>query len=314
MLHVTETVTLEPTLYADEAWEKEGETEGYALLRNKFTLPFVMKVADERMPISQMNIADATNTIYHWLAVGTELDDSNIMVDITDEVRNGKYYVNSKKALYLREGAFDSLTINGEVIPVPDIGDANGTSYPAWFNSGLLYLGIYEDQDIEIQGADDPQTRFYELDIDKLEALCDHYAGDEQEIKTGRSSVDIEVSAKAGQMALIPMAYDRSFKATVNGERAEIINVADLFMEIPLKEGVNNIRLSFTPRGLAPGIIMSLIFLGLVILFTMHPVKIDRIYAGSFYLLALIWGAFVIGLYLIPYIAFVIHQIQKRLL
>ncbi|MBQ9361618.1 MAG: YfhO family protein [Lachnospiraceae bacterium] len=321
MLHVTETVTLEPMLYTDEAWEKEGEMENYALLLNKYTLPFVMKAADERMSpevsvykISQMNIDDATNTIYHWLAAGTELDDSNIMIDITDEVRNEEYYVNSKKALYLREGSFDSLTINGETIPVPDIGDAYGTSYPAWFNSGLLYLGIYEDQEIDIQGADDPQTRFYELDIDKLEAICDYYAGDKQEIKTGRSSVDIEVSAKAGQMALIPMAYDSGFKATVNGEKADIINAADLFMEIPLKEGVNNIRLSFTPRGLVPGIIISLIFLGLVILFTLRPVKTERIYAGSYYLLALIWGAFVIGLYLIPYIAFLIHQIQKRLL
>lgn len=320
MLHVTETVTLEPMLYTDEAWETEGETEGYSLLGNKYTLPFAMKVADNRISpevsvykISQMNIVDATNNIYHWLTVGTKLDEGDIMRDVTEEIIGKGYYVNSKKALYLREGAFDSLTINGEVIPVPDIGDADGTSYPAWFNSGLLYLGIYEDQEIDIQGADDPQTRFYELDIDKLEALCDYYAGDKQEIKTGRSSVDIEVSAKAGQMALIPMAYDRGFKATVNGERADIINAADLFMEIPLKEGVNNIRLSFTPRGLVPGIIISLIFLGLVILFTLRPVKTERIYAGSYYLLALMWGAFVIGLYLIPYIAFVIHQIQKRL-
>ncbi|MCR5237610.1 MAG: YfhO family protein, partial [Lachnospiraceae bacterium] len=45
-LHVTETLTLKPDLYTDEAWETEGEREGYVLLKNKFTLPFVMKTAD----------------------------------------------------------------------------------------------------------------------------------------------------------------------------------------------------------------------------------------------------------------------------
>ncbi|MBQ7583256.1 MAG: YfhO family protein, partial [Lachnospiraceae bacterium] len=43
-LHVTETLTMKPDLYSEEAWEKRGEAEGYTLYDNKYTLPFIMEV------------------------------------------------------------------------------------------------------------------------------------------------------------------------------------------------------------------------------------------------------------------------------
>ncbi|MBO5551527.1 MAG: YfhO family protein, partial [Lachnospiraceae bacterium] len=177
-LHVTETLTAEPKLYNGEAWEACGESGGYRLFRNKYTLPFVMRVkktgaaALEGDALSGMEADEATNMLYRALAKDTGLDEGDIIRDVTEEIRKGSYYVNRKKALYLREGAFDRLTVNGETIPVPDIGDPHGVSYPAWFNSALLYIGIYEDQVLEVKGADDPDTRFYELDMEKLEGLC----------------------------------------------------------------------------------------------------------------------------------------------
>lgn len=320
-LHVTETVTLEPALYTDAAYDKEGEAAGYTLFKNKYTLPFVMRTVNDgttrdqtKYRLAEMKADDATNALYHLLARGTGLNEGDIMTDITDEIHSGEYHAGNRTALYLREGAFESLTINGRVIPVPDIGDPKGTSYPAWFNSSLLYLGVYEDTDIKVSGAEDPDTVFYALDMDKLESLCGYYADKEQQITTGRTGLDIKVNGSDRELAIIPMAYDRGFKAVVNGERADIINISDLFMGIPLKAGENEIKLLFTPAGLIPGIMVSLVSLVLMIIFTLHPVNCEPVYKLGYYLLATLFGAFIIAFYLIPYIAFIIHQIEKRIL
>ena len=83
--------------------------------------------------------------------------------------------------------------------------------------------------------------------------------------------MDIKVSGKEGELALIPLAYDDGFSAVVNGEKADIINSANLFMEIPLKEGENNIRLTFRPGGFVPGLMVSLACLALVAVFSIRP-------------------------------------------
>ena len=320
-LHVTETLTCEPKLYTDRAFQIEGTAERYTLLGNKYTLPFVMKVKDDAeapalagRAFADMTVDDATNALYKTLAKDTGLDEGDIIRDITGEIKSGLYYVNQTKALYLREGEFDRLTINGEVIPVPDIGDPEGISYPAWFNSGVLYLGIYEDQELDIEGADDPDTGFYELDIEKLDKLCGYYSEDDAVITTGGSSMDIKVSGKEGELALIPLAYDDGFSAVVNGEKADIINSANLFMEIPLKEGENNIRLTFRPGGFVPGLMVSLACLALVAVFSIRPVSTAIADKAGLIVLGVIFGSFVTALYLIPYIAFLIHQVQKRIM
>ena len=317
MLHVTETLTSEPSLYSDRAWEKRGEAEGYSLFRNRYTLPFVMKVDRTSVPFdrepAELSFEEASNTLYNALAEGAGADSGEILRDITDEVRKGSYYVNQAKALYLRYGSFDELKVNGKTIPVPDISDPHGSSYPAWFNSNALFLGIYEDEEVEIEGAADTGAGFYELDMQKLGELCESCRDDGQEIKTGRSGLDITLEGEAGQAALIPMAYDTGFRARVNGRKTEVLNVSNLFMAVPLEEGTDHIQLSFTPDGLIPGIAVSFVFLALTVLFSLHPLQTRGADRVSAFILAAVWSVFLVFLYIVPYIAFVIHQIEKRI-
>lgn len=317
--HVTETLTMKPDLYTDVAWEKSRGSGGYTLFKNRYTLPFVLKTAGDPLlsdnsdkKLADMKVDEATNTLYQCLASAGE--DSVIMRDITDDIRKESYHAKSRKALYLKGGTFDAITINGKVIPVPDIGDPQGTSYPAWFNSGLIFLGIYEDEDITACGADDSETRFYELDISMLERLCEELADEGQEIRTGRSSLDITLEGRDGETALIPVAFDTGFRAAVNGVETDVINESGIFIGIPLTDGTNDIHLTFTPDGLVPGVIISLVFLALTVFFSVRPVRTDAIDKVSGYVLAALWAAFLTVLYLIPYIAFIVHQIEKRLL
>ncbi len=322
-LHVTETLTANPELYTAQAFIPEGEAGGYTLFRNKYTLPFVMRVAEKSVGsvregegLARMSLPDATNTLYGMLSGDPDVHtgDDMIIGDISDRINGGKYHIDGAKALYLQQGAFDGLKINGKVIAVPDISDADSTVYPGWFNSNLVFLGIYENEDIEISNHD-PKSRFYELDLGKLERLCDSMADDDiQDIEVQNTGIRIVTKGEKDEAALIPMAYDPGFTATVNGERKEIMNVDDMFMAVRLDKGENIIQLSFVPRGFRAGVVISLISLTGIVLFSFRPINTDRANDIGRVTLTVLFAVFISVLYLIPYIAFVVHQIEKRFL
>ncbi len=319
-LHVTETLSVKPELYEKEAYTEVGEAGGYTLFKNRYTLPFVMRISSGALEeyrngtgLSGLSVPEATNTLYRLLCSGCGIkDDGVILNDITESIQGGRYRAEGGKALYLQGGTFESLTVNGRVIPVPDIADPESTAYPGWFNSNLLYLGIYTDEDIAVSGQD-PACRFFELDCRKLSELCGKYADEEQEVTAGKAKVRIVTEGGEDAAALIPMAYDKGFTAKVNGKKVPVTNLDDMFMALPLSEGRNEIRLSFVPQGLLPGILISLISLAGILIFARRPVSLARIYPAGRIALTVLFLIFGIVLYLIPYIAFVVHQIEKRL-
>ncbi len=311
-LHVTQTLTVTPQLYNDRSWTISGQSGAYTLFDNEYTLPFAMKIKDDSLirDISEMDFSEATNALYRCLSS----DENGVIVrEITDEICDGTYESDGQRALYLHGGQFDELTINGEVLPIADIGDPDGTSYPAWFNSNVLFLGIFDSESVSIPDAKTCGAKFYEFDVDKLAMLCSDLADDSQTVSVNRSSVDITMKGQSGQTALIPLAYDTGFKAVNNGIITGVINESNIFIAIPLMDGENHIRLSFVPDGLILGVIISAVFLAGTVFFTIKPIKygiIERICAP---LMAIIWGGAVTVLYVIPYISFVIRLIQKLL-
>ena len=321
-LHVTETLTANPELYTDQAFIPEGEAGGYTLFRNKYTLPFVMRVAEKPIAdridgdrLAQMSLVDATNTLYRLLSEGKSIhsDDDTIIEDISDRIGEGKYHIEGLKALYLQFGEFEGMKINDKVIAIPDISDADSTVYPGWFNSNLVFLGIYGNEDIEIEGRD-LNSHFYEFDLDKLEKICDFMADDSiQDIEVQNTKMRIVTKGKKDEIALIPMAYDAGFTASVNGEQKDVMNVDDMFMAIRLDEGENVIQISFVPRGFRAGVVISLVLLVGIVLFSFRPVSTNKAYDVGRIALTALFAVFVLILYLIPYIAFAIHQIEKRL-
>lgn len=321
-LHVTETLTANPMLYSDLAFYQEGEADGFKLYRNKYTLPFIMKVSkafldqrDVEYGMAQMSLVDATNYLYRMLASDNPTyDDSDTIIrDISEKIKEKKYHVNGIKAVYLQYGAFDGLRINGNIIPIPDITDSDSTTYPGWFNSNLVFLGVYNNEDLEVENYD-ADSKFYEFDMAKLGELCKNQVDDRQIIDAQKSRFIAVTEGRERECALIPIAYDKGFTARVNGEKREIINVDNLFMAVSLDDGPNDVQLSFMPRGAILGGVISLVSLISIILFSIWPVRIDLMYSLGRIALISLSIALIAILYLIPYIAFVIHQFEKRVL
>ncbi|MBQ4482304.1 MAG: YfhO family protein, partial [Lachnospiraceae bacterium] len=87
-LHVTETLTTAPELYTQEAFEEEGEADGYTLFKNKYILPFVIPVDNgygfslkAAEAVSEYDVCRMTNALYELLIPGglSENADSGIM-------------------------------------------------------------------------------------------------------------------------------------------------------------------------------------------------------------------------------------------
>ena len=322
ILHIKETITTTPDLYTDEAYEYEGEACGYTLLKNKYCMPFAMKTTEDLKDeekteaLFSADVVSTTNNLYSLLNKSYEgsINETGIINDISHDIIGDKYHVNGLKALYLQGGSFEALKINGQIIPAPDIGNPNNTSYPGWFIQNLVFLGIYEDEDIVLEGIEGDDSSFYELDVNKLSTLCESANAEIQSIDAGETGINIIMDGEKDQMALIPLAYDRGYNAVVNGHKADIIDIGGMFIGIPINEGKNNICLSFMPQGLLLGTIITIVLLIMILWFNYRPLCSETLDRLSIVILAFVFWGLIIVLYLIPYIAFVIHQIEKRLL
>ncbi|MCR5485909.1 MAG: YfhO family protein [Lachnospiraceae bacterium] len=306
LFHVTQTVTCEPFYCENESYRRSAMSDGYGLYDHVYRLPFAMAVSPElsAAEIGDKDPADVHNLFFQAMT-GT---DSLIM----ERMEGMQGMASGKKALYLFGGKADCIRVNGKPVPVPTIGDMDNTAYPANFNHGLVFAGIFQDEEIGIEGLE--KGKAYLLDLNALERLCEKYQGMEQRVKEGNRSLSFTVEGDPERnLAMIPVCYNPGFKVMVNGEKKEAVNVAELFTGIPIGEGENRVEISFLPEGMQTGALISL--LSVLILFFCEWRKaghalLDRI-AGP--LLKAVWGMSVLLIYVIPIIAFIIHEIVKHI-
>ena len=121
--------------------------------------------------------------------------------------------------------------------------------------------------------------------------------------------------AKDGQWLFLSVPYDGGFSATVNGHKAEIYRCMTGFMALKLEEGHNDIALSFLPKGLKEGIILTsggLVVLALYIIFRKKIAimcdRVDGVCRIGVY--ALLCGVLLI-VYILPFVISVIGNVYS---
>ena len=78
----------------------------------------------------------------------------------------------------------------------------------------------------------------------------------------GGSHISGTMNAAEGQMLLMTIPNQTGWSVTVNGEPVEPQDVAEgALMAIPVQPGENQVEMQFTPPGLIPGTIISLLAL-----------------------------------------------------
>ena len=249
LLHVTQVLTCEPFLCENDAYRFVKENTGFRLYDSAYSLPFALAVTSDALGgIWPIDILQTHNMLYEAVsgkngAVMSETNEPSIQID-------------GRKAIYISGSSADEVTVNGQVIPIPSIGELENKAYPAEFNCNLIFAGIYENETVKIDGMEDLEV--YILDLSAIENLSTMLNKENTSVEADRNGLKIDIEGSRGKdMMLIPVCYDKGFRATVNGKKSDVYNIGDMFMGVPIEEGMNHIELRFIPRGLIPGVSVS---------------------------------------------------------
>ncbi len=168
-------------------------------------------------------------------------------------------------------GSFN-ITVNGKEI---------ASGYPRQRQSGLLKLGDFCDEAVIVtvevlKDVDCTSFGVYGLESEVLRKNISNLHQADVMAKAG--TITVNCTAEKGEYLILMLPYDEGYTALVNGKKSDINTAYDTFMAIPLNEGDNEIVLSFMPKGLKTGIILSLIGLLALMLYMIIKPK-GKIYA-----------------------------------
>lgn len=291
---------------ASAVYKKTGSADGYYLYDSKAVLPFGIAVSEDAVStdISSMSITEIQNMLY------TSMGGKG---DIAETISANSFRVSGNTAVYMQGGNSDRIQVNGRNVAVPTIGDAENTEFPAWFNSNVLYLGSFRNENVSINGISGGKIML--LDLDRLEELSRELSGCDTEAAAGKSTLSLYVKGTdERRYALLPMNFDPGWHVSVNGKRVRAAEACGLFMAVPVDKGMNSIKMYFMPQGLIPGIIISLAA-GMAAAF-MYCRKMrfrERDEAVCKKTLYAVWWLAVLLLYIIPIACFMVHEVAKRI-
>lgn len=200
---------------------------------------------------------------------GILLEDSQNTVRLqkTSEIGSLLYQIpiNGQETLYfdafcentnhLREPCYHAfrITVNGETI---------AESYPSQNKNGIIKLGDFEHETVNIriemkkEQATLRSFGVWGLGAEKKENLAECLSS--RDLSLQKSEISGTVVAQGpGQSLFLSIPYTPGMRVSVNGKQAKFHIVLDCFLEIPLAQGKNEIRLSCIPQGVRAGVILS---------------------------------------------------------
>ena len=266
-----------------EYYEKVNTSNnGINYYSNKLVLP-VGVVADESVcDIEFDNVFSYQNKIYKAISgdngnLFDEINISNKEISVVnaneylcdDEVRFSpenlmftkiRAHIDGQKSIYIsaynENYSVFKILVNNKTIPIYNMVEQKITGtvnqYPTSSNNNALYLGTFNDCDVEITYLSkiEKNTNFalYGMDTKKLVSLCESYSTDKN-YTTNENGADITIKSNREGIAFIPLSYSNNWNITVNGEKVLPVCVLGNFLGVNVKSGESQIKLrySYTP-------------------------------------------------------------------
>lgn len=320
-----------------------GEERMYYLYDSEYVLPFGTIISDYNS-INTINKAelmpDYINALFNAIVpIDSKeyvYEDDNVLCQeikgISDKViqETVSFAISGNKALYLYsyEPGADSeyenaeIIVNGKTIPVPTIHNIDNTRFTAHFNNRTLFLGSFRDESVNVkinidESLESPEYKvcIYSIDLDMLKRLCESYETEYSDMSfTAKNrSFEAKLNGLKGQYVLLPIAYDSGWTVKVNGEKQPCLEINGIIMAVPLCEGENVINMTYFPRNMKLGIIIS--FLGLLIIpmFVLVKEYIDSMDYVLCKIYILSFAVVILFMYIIPAVYSICYQVSARL-
>jgi uncharacterized membrane protein YfhO len=360
LFHVTEAVNvneLDPVMYTLEreagdyklySDNFESESGSYKLYSANYQLPFAMTVsasfANEDLGGDWVSLH---NKFYKALTGDTQdlVTGISNSVKVSDTVLEYTAKVDGYGAVYMnivdvnnRDSDANAswlissmhIYVNDEPVVIPTLGDVENTAYFTDYNNNLVYLGCFKDELINIRVEYDDawflkvsEVSFAQLNMDKMQSLCDMYKDSQCEVTYTNDSLTVKVNGTAtNNYALIPVIYSDNWTVTVDGQEVSAREIAGLFTGVKIHSGENTIVFKFEAKGKREGTLISfaVILILLVCLIINHFKKIKMPawieYCALFVYLQL-YNAVIVFMFLIPVLCSIpalIYQLVMKIM
>ena len=332
----------------NELYEKYAEDDsGFGFYKNRYTLP-VGLVFDEAIETVNADDFDNTfeyqNAIYNALTNNGELFKKVSYADVSEKVKVQEFYFNADKedgsGKELRNEEKEVCTVTftidveeksvlyfagSEKNKKPDFTELkiNGKKFKDFcdgtYSNAPVELGVFENETLKVSVKFSPDAEttdsvvFYSMDSGKLDKLCSAYKG--ADYKVEETTVSFEADGEKGQVAFVPISYDKNWKCTVNGEGIEPLCVLGNFIGIELSQDENQIVMEYSNTSLWVTMIeiFAAFFLGLgLVVLIDKKIKIPKfIYTLAFIAFVVIFVGGMVVLYALPVGWSVVREIMS---
>ena len=241
-----------------------------------------------------------------------ELEDEDIRGHLTTNV-----HVEGKQVLYLFILRNIDNNINRKILNRFNI-YVNGMlfkdEYPSEEYNGLIELGTFENEDVRISLEllrDLPLANIEVTSMDLKtyeEFVKNNYVN--TNVSYAKDSMTITYNGKAGTL-MLPYIYDNNFRVKLNGEKTTLKKVFSDFIGVDVKNGKNEIEITYDHSYLYKFILLSAVSLLVTVLLIKtglyNKILEIKLLNNIAYYVYMIGYLFIIaGMYVIPLLAFVI--------
>lgn len=291
VLHVTQAVNineLDSALYTLE--KKEGD---YSLYNTNYNLPFGFCVDSSFSKLDMTNVDWITyhNRMYKAMTGDKETFVTRIypQAATAGNIKSMTINVGSRSAIYMNiadvkkpnadanASKLESsihVYVNGEAVVVPTLGDVNNTAYFTDYNNNLLYLGIFEDEDVQIKIEYDKPKYMNQskmtiglLNMEKMNKLCEDFADKQTDVSYTNNTLTVKINSDGTKdYALIPVIKSANWTVTLDGKTVKTKEIAGLFTGVQVHEGENTLVFTFVPKGRDVGLLITFVTLLITVL------------------------------------------------
>lgn len=178
--------------------------------------------------------------------------------------------IDGEKTLYVYTCGYQfGVLVNYDIKAIPYLNDYENFIYPTAFTNGLLECGTYKDEYVSLDLIPDPDysaeaSDYFcimvgEMDMSLLrEGNAALSCGSVSDVTLSKSSLRATGMADSDGYLLMPVGYNDGFECLVNGKKINLIPVLnDALILIPITEGEYDVQITYLPKGLYIGLILT---------------------------------------------------------
>ena len=238
------------------------------LYKNLYTLPLGYLVPADVNDLWTLSASTPirTQNSYANLTAGS----GNVFDTVPSSVNGATLTANVEKAGHY----FVNITSSSVRKVTATINGQNSRVWDSIDRGYLVDFGYVEEGDeLKVVASDvnSMTATLHRLNVDNFidfyETLAAHpFTITEFTDRTFRTQIKGTADAADESLLVFSIPYDKGWSITIDGQKAPIVKLGGAFLSVKLTAGMHEIVLSYIPEGLALGVIISLIALGLFLI------------------------------------------------